>query len=522
VIASTGFVVTYSKTPPPPNDKTLSQKAMAGTGWSGLSTVVRQALSFGSVALLARLLGPSAYGLIGMATILTAFLSVFRDLGTTYAVIQRPNVSARLLSSLFWVNCGIGAVLCLIAIAISVPAGSFFHEPQLGGIVRSLAVSFLLTSAGMMHYALLSREMAFKKIAIADLASAAAGYAVAIPTALLGYGVWSLVFANIANAAVACGMYWKFSGWRPSWEFDRREVRSVARFSLNLSGFSLVNYFSRNADNLIIGRVLGSVELGYYQMAYNLMMYPIQNLTQVLGQVLFPAFARIQNDNERFRSAYMRSSMLLALITFPVVAGLGVAADPLIKTLLGRKWVPTILLFQILAPVGLVQSVLSTVGQIYTAKGRTDWMFRWGVYGGVVFVTSFLIGVRWGTVGVATGYCASFFLLIMYPCAAIPFSLIGLRVRDYFRQFLPQLAVTGIMVIACALWLRGLDLVLVTSAVARLTTTVALGGIVYTLTMLRLRPPVIEHLEDLLRHSENARLRRTLRFVRVFAGKRTG
>jgi O-antigen/teichoic acid export membrane protein len=267
---------------------------------------------------------------------------------------------------------------------------------------------------------------------------------------------------------------------------------------------------------------LGSVELGYYQMAYNLMMYPIQNLTQVLGQVLFPAFARIQNDNERFRSAYMRSSMLLALVTFPVMAGLGVVADPLIRTLLGRRWVPAILLFQILAPVGLVQSVLSTVGQIYTAKGRTDWMFRWGVYGGVVFVTSFLIGVRWGAIGVATGYCASFFLLNMYPCAAIPFSLIGLRVSVYFRQFLPQLAVTGLMVIACALWLRGLDLVLVTNAVARLTTTVALGVVVYAVTMLRVRPPVIEHLEDLMQHSENARLRRTLHFVRVFSGKRTG
>ena len=506
--------------PNPPaatNTKTLSQEALAGTGWSALSTVVRQALSFGSVALLARLLGPSAYGLIGMATILTAFLSVFRDLGTMSAVIQRPTLSARLLSSLFWVNCGIGAALSLIAIAVSVPAAAFFHEPQLGGIIRTLAATFLLTSAGMMPYALLSRHMAFKKLAIADLVSTATGYAVAIPAALWGYGVWSLVFSNITTAAVASGMYWMFSNWRPSWEFDRGEVSSVARFSLNLSGFSLVNYFSRNADNLIIGRVLGSVELGYYQMAYNLMMYPIQNLTQVLGQVLFPAFARIQNDDERFRSAYVRSSLLLALVTFPVVAGLGVVADPLIRTMLGPKWVPAILLFQILAPVGLVQSVLSSVGHIYTAKGRTDWMFRWGVYAGVIFVTAFLIGVRWGAVGVATAYGASFFLLIMYPCVAIPFSLIGLRVSDYFRQFVPQLAVTGVMVIACALWLRSLDLVLVTNAVVRLTTTVVLGIVVYTGTMLRLRPAVIGHLEDLMQQSENALLHRSLRLVRLLA-----
>ncbi len=151
------------------------------------------------------------------------------------------------------------------------------------------------------------------------------------------------------------------------------------QFSLNLSGFGIVNYASRNADNLIIGRVLGSIQLGYYQMAYNLMLAPIQNISSVISQVAYPAFSRIQDDNERFRSAYVRSCALIALVTFPVMAGLAVIADPLVRVILGSKWIGAIRIFEILAPVGLLQSVQTTVGQIYTAKARTDWMFRWGL-----------------------------------------------------------------------------------------------------------------------------------------------
>ena len=497
--------------------QTLTQRAFTGAGWSAASTAARQVLSIGSIALLGRLLGPGAYGLLGMAALLTGFLAVFRDLGTTSAVIQRPELSGRLLSSLFWVNCGIGVTLFVAATSVAGLTAGFFNEPQLASLIPVLALSFVATSAGMMHYALLSRQMAFRKVAIADQVGLVAGYAVSITAALLGRGVWSLVFGSLTTSIVTSVGYWIGTGWRPSFEFDRKEVASVAHFSLNLSGFMFVNFFSRNADNVIVGKWLGNIALGYYQMSYNMMSYPLQSLTSVLGQVLIPAFSRIQTEDDRFRSAYIRSSLLLGLVTFPVFAGITAVADPLVRTVFGQKWIPSIVLIQILAPVGMIQSVLGLVGQIYTAKGRTDWMFRFGLCASVVFVISFLIGARWGTAGVAGAYAIAFFLVAMYPTAAIPFRLIGLSVRTYVSSFLPQFAITGLMAGCCLLWERALTMLGVNSPPIHLATTIAIGAAIYTSALLRLRPPVIGHLEEVLRHQNNPIGNRVLGLISRFA-----
>lgn len=474
----------------------LTHKAVAGASWSMLSTAARQVLSFGGVAILARLLGPGAYGLMGMAATITAFLQNFRDLGTGAAVIQQPEVSPRMLSSLFWVNILFGCLLSLTVIAAAVPAALFFRDGRVTPLLRVISVSFVITSAGVVHQAMLTRTMAFHRIAWADLGAAAAGYAVAIPCAFHGFGVWSLVAANITNSLTATLLYWTLCPWRPGWEFSLDALRSVRKFSLNLSAFGIVNFFSRNADNLIIGRVLGSVQLGYYQMAYNLMLYPIQNVSSVISQVLFPAFAKVQNDNERFRSAYTRSCLLIALITFPIMAGMGVVADPFLRALLGPKWIPAIAVFQILAPVGLIQTVLTTTGLIYTPKGRTDWLFRWGIYSCIVLVSSFLIGVRFGITGVAIAYGIAYFTLILYPGFAIPFRLIGLRWRDFARPFLPQLMVTLAMAAVCLLWLQALTASHVRNHWARLISSVLLGVIVYSLGIFLVYPPGFRHLVD--------------------------
>jgi PST family polysaccharide transporter len=374
-----------------------------------------------------------------------------------------------------------------------------------------------VTSCGVVHYALLSRDMEFKKIAIADLASALVGYGVSIPAALAGYGVWSLVLGNLATTVTATALYWILCDWRPSHEFDTKEVHSIIGFSLNLSGFSLVNYCCRNADNLIVGRLLGTVELGYYQMAYSLMLYPLQNISSVIGQVLSPAFSKIQSSDSRFRSAYTRASMLIALITFPAMAGMAVVAGPLVITVLGNKWLAVIPLFRILALVGLFQSIQSSTGQIYIAKGRTDRMFWWGIYTGAVFVPAFLIGARWGSVGVAVAYCLAYFVLVAYPCFAIAFDLIGLRVVDYMHALVPQFAITGIMTASCALWLLVLNVLSSSGDWMRLTSTVGVGFVVYSFLMLLIRPRVVWYLEEVLEQLQSRFRCRILTLTRVFS-----
>lgn len=499
-----------------PSVQGLTRKAVHGTGWSALATIAKQVLSFASVAVLARLLGPSVYGLMGMATLVLTFLTNFRDLGTAAAIIQKPQVSKRLLSSLFWVNCALGVGLFAIGFLGAVPAAHFFRDPGIVSILRVISLSFCMTTIGTVPNALLARRMDFRSIAIADFTSAAVGYSVSIPCAFAGLGVWSLVIGNLANIGAATSLYFYFSAWRPALEFDRAEVRSVARFSLNLAGSGLVNYFSRNADNIIIGRQLGSRDLGYYQMAYNLFLFPLQSISSVIGQVLNPAFSKIQDDNERFRSAYMRSCMLIGLITFPVVAGLGVVAHPFIETVLGKRWLPVVPLLQILAPIGLFQSVHTTVGHIYIAKARTDLGFRIGASVAAVSVTAFLIGVHWGTIGVAASYFIVYFLLL-YPTLRIPFKLIGLTVPDFLRQLWPQFCITFVMVVACLAWLAGLRSTGITRPVIQLASTVTVGVLVYVGAILFFRPTALLRFEEAIETSHTPLARQILTATRAFS-----
>jgi PST family polysaccharide transporter len=343
--------------------------------------------------------------------------------------------------------------------------------------------------------------MRFRSLALADLSSALAAYLVALAFAYNGFGVWSLVFANIASSLTSTVGYWIGAKWRPAWEFAVNEVKSITRYSLNLSGFGIVNYFSRNADNIIVGRVLGQAALGNYQMAYNLMLTPIQNISSVVAQATFPAFARIQDDDQRFRAAYTRSCMLIGLISFPVLAGLGVVADPMIRTILGTKWLGAIRVFQILAPVGLAQSIYTTIGQIFMAKGRTDWLFRWGIIQTSILVASFLVGIHWGILGVATAYCFSFLCITMAPAFMIAFRLIGLRLSEFAFALLPQLIITGCMTLVCWLWLKFLPMIGIQRPWVLLCSAVILGATFYVLAFLTTWPKVMDHLETALMSS---------------------
>src|SRR5262249_27813876 len=152
----------------------------------------------------------------------------------------------------------------------------------------------------------------------------------------------------------------------------------------------------------------------YYQMAYTLMMYPLMNISSVVAQVLFPAFAQVQHDLERFRSAFIRSCMLVSVITFPIMLGLMVTADPFVRVILGSRWAPVIPLLVVFAPLGMLQSIFTMGGLIYNARGRTDWLLRWGILSSTVYVLSFFIGLRWGILGVAVSYTIAW-MLLMYP-----------------------------------------------------------------------------------------------------------
>jgi len=500
--ANDSYVVTGSvpapdriANPRPPED--LAARTVIGAAWSTLSTVGQRGLSLLSTLVLARLLAPSAFGLLGMAMVLTAAMYSIKDLGTAAALIQCKELNGQLASTLFWTNVLVGVAGVGFMVGVAPFVAKFYREPQVAHIFAALSVSFLINSLGVVQRAVLARAMLFRRISVIQLFSSSASVGVAIALAVAGAGVWSLVAAVTCEMSTATVLYWLASPWRPGWHFSFYDLRSVTAFGANLSAANLANYFMRNMDNALIGRFLGASALGYYAMAYGLMMYPLYSVTWNLGNVLFPALSRIQEEDDRFRQAYLRAITVIATITFPLMLGLLAMADLLVFTCFGAKWAPMIPIVRVLAPVGMLQSISNTTGMIFTAKGRTDVQFRWALVEAGVVLPAFVIGLRWGTIGVASCYAIAEFLLC-YPLFTIAGRIIDLRVPELARALWPVMRNALVMFVVVLLTRFGLPLLGVEKLWPVFGTTLAIGVAIYMLLLLCSRQPVLRDVLGLL------------------------
>jgi len=422
----------------------LWQKVFRGLKWTSGAQLVRQGAQFISTLVLARLLSPSDFGLMSMAAVVTGLAALFKDMGTASAIIQRKQISEELLSSVLWVNVVIGVFTMVSIIMISELIATFYKEPRIVPILRLLSISFVISSLGNVHQALLEKQMKFRNIAIAEIIAALLGALIGILSAFKGYGVWSLVFQSIGVTLATTLMFWLINPWIPRWSFRLKEIRSVIGYSLNLAGFNMLNYVTRNADNILIGRVWGAQELGYYNIAYRIMYYPIQSLSFVMSRVLFPLFSQHQDDNRSIKDVYMQITTFIANVTFPLMMGMAVLSKPFVHVVFGVQWVPASPIIAILAPVGALQSIIAPLGSVYLSKGRSDLFFKWGLGVGFVTMMAFIIGVQWKSIGVAIAYAVSM-LVIVYPAFAIPFKLIGQSVMELVFKLSRPLFTTLIM-----------------------------------------------------------------------------
>jgi PST family polysaccharide transporter len=308
-----------------------------------------------------------------------------------------------------------------------------------------LSIGFLLSSLSVVQRALLSKQLAFRTLAIAETVAAVVSSAVAIVCAEEGLGVFSLVVQVNLMAGITTVVLWQTSGWRPTFAFSIDDVRSIWGFSANVVGFNIVNYFGRNLDYILIGRFLGAQPLGYYTLAYNLLLFPVQNLTYTVGRVTFPVYASMQDDNDRLGRAYLRVVGTLAMLSFPLMLGLLAVCDVFVRTVYGPRWAPAIPAVAIFAPVGLVQSISSMNGSVYQAKGRADLQFRIGMLFSLLVVASFFVGLHWGMLGVAGAYAIVAVVILGYPLFAIPLGLIGLRFPDLLRAIRQPLVASLVM-----------------------------------------------------------------------------
>jgi lipopolysaccharide exporter len=416
----------------------LLKTALLGVKWVTFAKIYTQVVQIVTLFILATLLNPEDFGLIGMALLVIGFLNVFRDLGISQALVQTIEYSKTILFTSFnlilLISLLLGMMVFLLApILASIVAKESFEIGKVVPLLQLLSFGFILTGMGIVPKSQLERNLSFNKLATSEIISSTFGAIIGITLAFSGAGVYSLVFQSLINTSFLSLMMWSYSKFRPKLIINKKDIKSIWSYSINLSGFNIINYFIRNADYLIIGKFLGAEALGLYTLAYKVMLFPVANITNVISRVVFPIYSKLQDDHKQFRQIFKHTSFGISLITFPLMVGVIALHGHFINIFFEPKWEPVSLLLLILAPVGLLQSISVTTGSIYQAIGRTDLMFRWGIVIGSVTVVGFIIGTKWGVIGVAISYLITN-VILLYPSIKIPFSLISLSVYEFLNN----------------------------------------------------------------------------------------
>lgn len=409
----------------------LKKKAVKGGMLTVSAKFITIFVQISSIIILSRLLSPTDFGLIAMVTAITAFMGIFRDMGLSTAVIQKKNIEHDQINTLFWLNILVGSLLTVITFALAPVIASFYKRPELQPVVMLLSTIFVIASAGAQHAAILQRELNLKPKVIADICGAALTLIVSISLAYKGYGFWSLAWGTVAGAIVTTLLYFKGSTFTPSKPKIVQGTRDLIKFGANVTVFEILNYFHRNLDNILIGRIWGALTLGLYSRAYQLMMLPISSLRDPINAIALPVLSRLQSNPSEFKNYYKNIATILAFLSMPLMAFLIVNAENVIYIALGNGWSGVVPIFIILGISGFIQAVASLRGLVLLSLGHAKKYALWGVINAVCVSIGFIIGVNWGGEGVAISYAIVNYL-ILYPSLWYFFKKTPLAPIDFF------------------------------------------------------------------------------------------
>ena len=459
----------------------LKAKTIQGVGWSGISQVVAQGFQFAVNIILARLLFPEDFGIVGMALIFTAFIATINELGLGSAIVQRKNINEKHLSTAFWASIFIGLILCIATIIISPLVASFFEEELVRFIVIVLSVGFVFGSFGVVHRALLEKKIDFKKIAITEIISSVFFGIVSIALALFGFGVWSLVIGSLVKSFVSSMILWIVCPWKPQMIFNYKSFKELFGFGKNVMGSRIIQYFSSNIDYLLIAKFLNASSLGLYTLAYQMAIVLPLKISSIISRVMFPIFSTIQDDNIKMRIGYLKVIKYTSLITFPLFTGLIIIAPQFILIAMGEKWTQMILPLQILCISGMLKSIGIHVGFILLSKGRSDIHIKWVIFVAIVLPISVLIGIQYGIIGVALAITITSLLLFMI-IQKIANKMIDLSFFDFFKALYPAVTCSIILVVTTLLF-RILSTFIYLQGIVFLVSSVVVGIISYALAI---------------------------------------
>lgn len=430
----------------------LRQKTVSGLLWSFLDDLARGGILFVSGILLARLLTPREFGLIGMTTVFIAVSQSIINSGFNQALIRKQDCTPADYSTVFYFNLLASIVLYLLLFGAAGSVARFFHEPQLVSILRVLGLGLLIGALGMVQQTQIIKEIGFKLLTRISLVSAAAAGLLGIALAYAGYGVWSLVGMTLARAAIELVLLWLWRTWRPSLVFRGTSFREMFAFGSRLLASGLIATLQTHIVSLVIGRFFSAVALGYYTQAQTFRNLPSQRLTDIVQRVSYPVLATLQEETARLKAAYRRMLQSSMLVTFVLMLGMSACAESLVITLVGEPWRPAVGYLRLLCLAGVFYPLHAINLNMFQVRGRSDLNLKLSVIKAVLVTPALAIGIFQGIPAMIIAMLFVSFAGYVLT-ATWSSSLIGYRVTEQLRDTLPALALAASM--AAAVYLLG-------------------------------------------------------------------
>lgn len=386
---------------------------------------------------LARILGPAAYGVISVATVYVTLSTLVLDQGLAAALVQRPVLNSETPGAVATANLLTGLVLGALTLVLAPWVAVFFSVPNLTPLLRVLGLGLIVKAAAITPRAMQQRNLRFKTIALADTAGGVLGAVAGVTAALLGAGTWSMAFQVVGtDLVIAVVMLAATRSARPN--LALRELPDILPFSLRIFGSNGLAFFSRNLDNILVGRFLGVSSLSHYSMAYRVLVIPVQMIGQTVNRVSFPTFARLALKPDLLARTLTKVTELLAFAAVPPMILVSVAAPELVAVVLGPEWAATAPVLTVLAIAGARETVFYITGSLMKAKGEGRLILRYEVLATVVQLSGIIIGLQFGLVGVALGLMTAGFLLAPVMLG-VQRRLAGVAIRDQLKAMAPAI-----------------------------------------------------------------------------------
>lgn len=381
--------------------------ALRGAVQTGLSQGVQVACQLLSVIVLSRLLVPEDFGIIAMSAPVLALINVLKDFGLLQAIVQKKDLTYGQLNALFWINGAITLAVALVLVAIAPFVAGFYGDPRVGPVLMAMALPVLATGLSAQQTALLNRQMNFTVLSVITALQALTSLGVALTWALVAPSYWALFGGFFLGTLVSMAIAWSTCGWVPQRPARAAGVGGMLGFGANVTGFNLSAFVSRNLDNILIGRVWGSADLGLYDRAYKLLLFPLEQVANPLGRVMIPVLSRVRDDPERYSRAFFRVLNLMQFLLLPGIAAAVAMADTAIPFLLGDRFADAAPIFAALGFAGLMQVSNNPSGWLFISQGRSREFMQWGLVSAAITALAIGIGVSYGTFHVAVAVSAA-------------------------------------------------------------------------------------------------------------------